>query len=184
MSPYCFRQQDKRRYQENEAAQESQHGGVAHFLQTLVIAYHSEVENEEHECRGKIRESFDGHPCRRIFCIYEKPYKDVREQRERSREHHTADHCREKRYPLRSPDSVSVPETEVVADDRLGRLGYGVSHHEHERGIVAGYAECSHAIVTKVFHEHMVAHEHKYGHRRLSQQCGRADAALIAQIPE
>ena len=85
MSPYCLWQQNERRYQENESAQKGQHSGMTHFLKALVVAYHREIENEEHECRGKIRETFNGHPGGRIFSIDEKPHKYIREQRERSR---------------------------------------------------------------------------------------------------
>lgn len=57
--------------------------------------------------------------------------------------------------PRRPPDGkfgspAAIARAKIVADDRLGGLGDGVAHHEHDRKAIASHAERRHPILAQV----------------------------------
>ena len=51
-----------------------------------------------------------------------------------------------------------------VTDNRLGRLGNGVTYHEDEREIITAYSESTYSVISQMAHEYMVADEQQYRH--------------------
>ena len=48
---------------------------------------------------------------------------------------------------------------EVIADNRLGGLGNGITYHKDERKIIATHAESTHSVISQIPHEYMVPDE-------------------------
>lgn len=57
-----------------------------------------------------------------------------------------------------------LPVPEIVTDNRLGRLGNGVTYHEDEREIITAYSESTYSVISQMAHEYLVADEQQYRH--------------------
>ena len=99
----------------------------------------------------------------------EKANQQIRINSECHRCNHTADHSRQQRNTFRRHHSFLVAQSEIIADNRLGRLCNSITYHENKRNIIARYTECPYAIVPQIGHKYLVPDEHKNSKRCLSQ---------------
>ena len=118
-----------------------------------------------------------------LSVLMNRPTRTLGEQSERRRDYQSASHRRKQRYALRGRYAVAAPQSEVITDDWLCRLRYGVTDHKDERCVVTGDAKSTYAVAAKILHEHVIAHEHQHGHGQFRQQCRRTYAALVADVP-
>ena len=143
-----LRQQNKTRNKENKATQQSKNRSWLYSFNTLKITYHSNIHNEKDKAACKIGET-----------VY----------RYLHRCNHTANHSRQQRNTFRRHHSFLVAQSEIIADNRLGRLCNSITYHENKRNIIARYTECPYAIVPQIGHKYLVPDEHKHSKRCLSQ---------------
>ena len=186
--PYAVRPQQPRHneeagHEQHEAAHHGERKGRPDAFDALEIAYGRKVEDEENEACGEVGEAVNSYARRPVVEAYEQAYEPAGQPRERRHDHKAAHGGRNERGALGLPHARRRPEAEVVADYWLGRLRYGVAHHEDEGRVVARYAERPDAVVAQVTHEHEVAHQYEHGQRGLAQQRRRAYAALVAYVP-
>jgi Na+-driven multidrug efflux pump len=98
----------------------------------------------------------------------EKANQQIRINSECHRCNHTANHSRQQRNTFRRHHSYLVAQSEIIADNRLGRLCNSITYHENKRNIIR-YTECPYTIVPQIGHKYLVPDEHKNSKRCLSQ---------------
>lgn len=164
-----LRQQNKTRNKENKATQQSKNRSWLYSFNTLKITYHSNIHNEKDKAACKIGETVYRYLRRFTVKTDEKTDQQIRINSECHRCNHTADHSRQQRNTFRRHHSFLVAQSEIIADNRLGRLCNSITYHENKRNIIARYTECPYAIVPQIGHKYLIPDEHKNSKRCLSQ---------------
>ena len=176
------RQQHEAGYEQQRTAQQGKKGGGREPLEALEVSDDGQVQDEADAARSEEREARRGDLRGPVGRVEEEAHEQPRRRREAERHERPAPEGRQQGDAAGGNNARPLHAAEVVADDRLRRLGDGVADHEDEGHVVAGDPEGPDPRIAEVVHEDPVSGEHQHGHRRLAQQGRRADPALVADV--
>ena len=153
-------------------------------LDALEIADRDDVHRKENESRSEQRKPPDGNRTGGAGAVDEHGHDPAAEQRRKAEEPQSGRHGRQERQPEGLAHARAVSRTEIVAQNRLGRLPDGVVDHEDDREEVAGDAERRHAVLAQIADENVVPGEHHHGDGPLAEEGRKPQPAHVAHIAE
>lgn len=168
--------------EEDYTAHQHKQNRLSYPFQTLEVADDSHVGNEKDGACTQVGKSRRSYSSGLALGVDKQPYQFSWKQNKQQRQAHAEQGCRAQQQAAGLSHFVPEAGAVVVADDGLGRLGYGIPDHEEEGGIVAGNAKGAYARIAQIVHKLPVAYVDKDGHCQFAQQRRQAYLALVAEV--